>query len=108
MVVAIDACKVGMDGEGRLPLRLGPRGVELVAPARLETSAGELQRTQLVIAVALGERQLILQAAQDEVVARHLGDDADSRIAQRRNAGADVGAGRFDIAPDTAEQIELP
>ncbi len=43
-----------------------------------------------------------------EVITRHFGDDADSRVAQSGRTGAQVGAGRLDIAPDPAEQIQLP
>ena len=77
----------------------------LPASSRVRVSFSVLE---LVVGVALRERQLILQTAQDEIVARHLGDDADTRILQRRGGGADVARGRFDVAPDAAEQIELP
>ena len=108
MVVAIDASRRRDGSQGGLPLRLGARGVELIAPARLQASARQLQRIELVVGIALGERQLILQSAQDEIVARHFGDDADARILQRRPARADIGARRLDVAPHAAEQIEFP
>jgi hypothetical protein len=91
-----------------LIVRLSPRRIELVAPARLEPHAREVERARLDICVAPRERELILQAPQDEVVARDLGDDAHARIAQGRLAGPDVRARRLDISAHPAEQIELP
>src|ERR1700677_4667698 len=50
----------------------------------------------------------MLESAQEYVVARGRGNHADARIPHGCGAGAHIGASRFDIAPDAAEQIQFP
>ncbi len=80
----------------------------MITPARRQPGLRKFEGAQLVVGIALRERQLILQSAQDEIVARHLGDHADTGILQRRRGGAYIAAAASYIAPDSTEQIELP
>ena len=80
----------------------------MIAPARRQPRPRELERAQLVVGIALRERQLILQSAQDEIVARHLGDDADTGILQCSGGGAHIAAGRLDIAPALGRTDRAP
>ena len=89
-------------------LRLRARGVELGAAAGIEPRLGEIQRRLLVHHVALRDVELLLEAAQLEVGARHLGRHDDLRIALGRLDGAELRVAGLDAAADAAEEVEFP
>ena len=76
--------------DGRHP-RGGAGHVLLLAEAGVAPHLGEPQRLALVGQAALEHRQLLLQAAQLEVVARHLGRHDHAHVLERRVEALGVG-----------------
>ena len=95
-------------GPGGIELGLRPRGIERGAPAALQAGDGQSERLALVVGVARGDRELMLSAAQLEVVARDLGQQAHQDIVQGSLSGITLRGAGFDGAAHTAEEIELP
>ena len=86
----------------------GTGDVLFLAKARVAAHLGQSQRLALVREAAIEHRQLLLDAAQLEVVQRHLGGDADAHAGERGLEALGVGRRGGDRRPDAAEQIELP
>src|SRR5262245_20025775 len=84
------------------------RRVELRAAPGIEPCLRDRQRLPLVVRVALGDGELILQSPKHEVVARDLGGDGDLRIAHPLDCRTLVGARRLDVAANATEEVELP
>jgi hypothetical protein len=94
--------------ERQFQLRAGAGAVEFGTATGLGAGQHQLQRTLLVAGVVLRHRQPRLQAAQQVVVARNLAGHGHLQRGQVGLAGLAFAAGRFDVAADAAEQVQLP
>ena len=98
----------GNAGQGRLQLRLRPRGIQLGATAAFQQGDGQLQGLPLILGILPRHREPILGATQLEIVARHLGQQAHDHIPAIGLGGPDVGRAGLDGAPHPPEEIQLP
>src|SRR5436189_6040689 len=96
------------DCERGVELRASTSDIELRAAPAFETSLGDLHRLGLVSGVSTGDFELVLSAAQFEVVANHLGDDADEHIATSRFGRLRLRARGFGRATHATEQVQFP
>src|SRR5439155_18160341 len=74
----------------------------------IEASFDEAQGLALAARVFLRNAQLLLQAAQLEVVARDLGDDGHLHCLQIARRGVSLGTLRVDAVAYASEQIQFP
>ena len=54
------------------------------------------------------DRELVLESAQFEIIARHFGDDAHEHVESRGFRNRKPGVGSLHRTPDATEQIEFP
>ncbi len=98
----------GQQGLGAGHERARAGHVELARATGLEPRVGDAQRLALVHEAGLGDAQALLQAAQFQVVARHLGRHGGVRGVQASLARAHLSGGGLAGAPHATEQVELP
>ena len=92
----------------QLELRLGPLGVELVAPARVEPPLREAERALLVRRILTRDAELCLQPAEGDVAARHLGRDEELHVFFIGFRRAHECVPSPESAAEPAEEVELP
>ena len=86
----------------------GVRHVEIGGQPAGRALLRQLQRVLRGLQVVLGDLLAKLRAAQIDVVAGHLGQRRQQRVALCLLRGVDRGIGRFHRPPDLAPQIKLP
>ena len=95
-------------GQCRFELCFGAGEVQLGAPAGVEADPGQLPGLILVVGIAQRHRELLLQAAEHEVIARHFCCYGDLGVTQARRTCLFFGARCLDAAAYAAEEVELP
>src|SRR5262245_34056017 len=88
--------------------RAGARHVLFLAETRIAANLGETKRLALIRQAALRYRQLLLQSAQLEIVARDLRRDADPHVVDVGFETVSRSRGRPNLRPDAAEDVDLP
>ncbi len=88
--------------------RRGAGDVLLLADAGIAPDLREAQRLALVDETPLGHRELLLEAAQLEVVARHLRGHAHAHVIGLGLEALGVGRSRPHLRADAAEHVDLP
>ena len=81
----------------------GPRDIQVVGQSRAEPAARQFQRLVLRAKVFLRDRQIVLLAAQLDVVARDLTEQRDQHVATVFFRRGEIAPGRFDRAAHAAE-----
>ncbi len=69
---------------------------------------GQLHDLGGAFQIVIGDGDLLLHAAQFDVVARHFGEERHENIAALVFAQVDLGVARFDLAADMAPNIDFP
>jgi hypothetical protein len=100
--------KGGNAGQGRLPLRLRLRGIQLGTPAAFEQCHGQVQGLLLIRRILPRHGEPVLGATQCKIVARHLRQQAHDHIPAVGFGGPDVGLARLNGAPHTPEEVQFP
>jgi hypothetical protein len=93
---------------GGIPLSFRPGDIELIAATALEGCLGDAKRFSLVRCILLGDTELGLRTAQQEIMQGDLGPQREQEGVPLSRYGLLSGPRRFDRVANPSKEIEFP